>query len=270
MTLRLHVPADTADRADTADAGGSAVLSAGAEFALPEGAARHAQVRRVQPGDVLTLFDGAGTEARAEVLAMGRREVQVRVLDAVDARGRELPLAVTLAFGMPANERMDALVEKATELGVAVLQPLVTARSVLRLEGDRAERRRAHWQAVAVAACEQSGRSVVPEVRPVATLAAWLQAEGAAATDTRRWLLSTAAGAPRFVAAGVAGAARASDARVVVLSGPEGGLDVGECEAARAVGFAPVSLGPRVLRADTAPLAVLAALALSTAPASPT
>jgi 16S rRNA (uracil1498-N3)-methyltransferase len=268
VTLRLHVPAEAAV---------STGLAVGAEFALPEGAARHAQVRRVQPGDVLTLFDGTGTEARAEVLSMGRRDVQVRVLDAVDARGRELPLAVTLAFGMPANERMDALVEKATELGVAVLQPLVTARSVLRLDGDRAERRRAHWQAVAVAACEQSGRIVVPEVRPVAALAAWLAAERASASTSpavvRRWLLSTEAGAPPFVAeavagaaaGGVAGAAAASGPRVVVLSGPEGGLDVGECEAARAAGFAPVSLGPRVLRADTAPLAVLAALALSTA-----
>jgi 16S rRNA (uracil1498-N3)-methyltransferase len=257
MTLRLHV---------------GTALAAGAELALPDAAARHAQVRRVQPGEALVLFDGAGTEARAEVLAMGRREVRVRVLDTRAARAAELPFAVTLAFGMPANERMDALVEKATELGAAVLQPLVSARSVLRLDGERAERRRAHWQAVAVAACEQCGRSVVPEVAPVRALAAWLGAiaappDGAVAAP-RRWLLSPAPDAPAWGSALATAAAPAASAApdVVFLSGPEGGLDAAECAAAAAAGFAPVSLGPRVLRADTAPLAALAALALAVLP----
>ncbi|MDP3086339.1 MAG: RsmE family RNA methyltransferase, partial [Rubrivivax sp.] len=121
-------------------------LHEGAEMSLPPGPARHAQVRRVQPGDALILFDGGGGEWPARVLAMGRSEVWVAVGANLPV-DRELALAVTLAVGMPANERMDILVEKATELGVACIQPLVCERSVLRLSGERAERRREHWQA---------------------------------------------------------------------------------------------------------------------------
>ena len=129
-------------------------LQAGAELPLPSGAARHAQVRRVQPGEDLVLFDGGGSDWPATVLAVGRSEVRVRVGLPV-AVASELQRDVTLALGMPANERMDVLVEKATELGVARVQPLLTHRSVLRLGGDRADRKREHWQAVAQAACEQ-------------------------------------------------------------------------------------------------------------------
>ena len=160
MSIRLHVETQ---------------LLAGAEMSLPPGAARHAQVRRVQPGDVLNLFDGRGADWPAEVLSMGRSEVTVRVGEPVALRS-ELACAVTLALGMPANDRMDALVEKASELGVAVLQPLLCERSVLRLDGERAERKRLHWQAVAVAACEQSGRARVPVVEPVRSLQHWLAA----------------------------------------------------------------------------------------------
>ncbi len=163
VPLRVHVaPVDAA-------------LATGAELALPEVAARHVQVRRLQPGDALRLFDGRGSDWPAEVLAMGRREVRVRVA-APQPVARELPVAVTLACGMPANERMDALVEKATELGAAAIQPLLCERAVLRLEGERAERRRAHWEAVAVAACEQCGRARLPGVYPVAAFATWLAA----------------------------------------------------------------------------------------------
>ena len=238
MTLRLFV--------DTP-------LAAGATLALPPGAARHAQVRRVQPGDELTLFDGLGADWPAEVLAMGRREVTVRV-GAPRAVDVELRCAVTLALGMPANERMDALVEKATELGVARLQPLLCERSVLRLDGERAARKREHWQAVAVAACEQSGRARVPVVEPVAPLAAWLAALAGNAT---RLLLSPHPGA-RPLAALV----EADAGALCSLSGPEGGLTPAEEAAAVTAGFVPASLGPRVLRADTAPLALLAWLGL--------
>jgi 16S rRNA (uracil1498-N3)-methyltransferase len=181
---------------------------------------------------------------------MGRQAVQVEVL-AHEAVDRELPLPVTLAVGMPANERMDWLVEKATELGVAQVQPLHCERAVLRLEGDRAARKVAHWQALAVAAAEQCGRTRVPVVQPVRHLPDWLPTVPAAA---RRWLLS-----PQAVDAPVR---PATGAAVVVLSGPEGGLTAAEEDAARAAGFAAVALGPRVLRAETAPLAVLAWLGL--------
>lgn len=238
-------------------------LAEGAEFALPAGAARHAQVRRVQPGDTVVLFDGSCSDWRAEVLAVGRSAVQVRVGAPVDAAGRELAQRVRLALAMPANERMDALVEKATELGAAAIQPLTSERSVLRLEGDRAERKRAHWQAVSVAACEQCGRARVPEVAPVLPLAAWLAALPPRGEREQRLLLSLAPDAPPL---------RNSEARcaqegeVTLLSGAEGGLTADEESAARRCGFEPVALGTRVLRADTAPLAALAWIALQAQP----
>lgn len=234
-------------------------LSAGLEFSLPAGAARHAQVRRVQPGDTLRLFDGGGCDWPATVLAMGRHEVRVQ-LGAPQPVDTELPRAVTLAVGMPANERMDALVEKATELGVSAIQPLMTARSVLRLSGERAERKQAHWQAIAVAACEQCGRARVPRVAPVRELAAWLPLAQADAATGRvlRVVLSLQAEAPPLAQLPWADAGP-----VLALSGPEGGLAPEEEAAARAAGFLPGALGPRVLRADTAPLALLAWLGLA-------
>ncbi|CAD5373225.1 Ribosomal RNA small subunit methyltransferase E [Rubrivivax sp. A210] len=235
-----------------------APLVAGADLALPPGASRHAQVRRVQPGDALLLFDGGGCDWPAEVLAMGRSEVRVRVGEP-HAVHTELPLAVTLALAMPANERMDSLVEQATQLGVARLQPLLAERSVLRLAGERAERKRAHWQAVAEAACEQCGRARIPVIAPVRTLADWLAGLKDEPPATRL-LLSLAAGAaplPRLIPQ-----APAAGGSLCTLSGPEGGLAPDEEAAARAAGFVAVGLGPRVLRAETAPLAVLAWLAL--------
>jgi len=270
MTIRLHV-----DR----------TLVELDEFDLPEAAARHAQVRRVQPGDALSLFDGRGHEHAAQVLQMSRKSVAVRVGSACPALP-EMAQRMTLALGMPANERMDTLVEKATELGVHAIQPLECERSVLRLSGERAQRKREHWQAVAVAASEQCGRAWVPQVGEVQSLTAWLQAlarDGDAASNTARLVLSFSADAqspssilrgmasmdaeeapPAAGRTGVAGAdptSRVPGSRlqaVLALSGPEGGLSPAEEAAARAAGFQPVTLGPRVLRADTAPLALLA------------
>ncbi len=239
-------------------------LSATSVLNLPASVARHVQVLRLQPGSALTLFNGDGGEWAAQVLRIGRAEVEVGVLER-RAVNRELALRVTLALGMPANERMDTLVEKACELGVSTVQPLLTERSVLRLSGERAERKRAHWQAIAVAACEQSGRSVVPQVAPVLGLAAWAQQLDPAGDDELRWLLSVAQ-APPLRDAWHAVADIATVRQVLLLSGPEGGLSAGEEALARGrLGCAPVSLGPRVLRADTAPLAALAQLALLSA-----
>jgi 16S rRNA (uracil1498-N3)-methyltransferase len=241
-------------------------LLAHSELSLPAAAARHAQVLRVQPGTVLTLFDGGGSDWPATILAMGRSDVRVRVGEPQVVQ-RELPWPVTLALGMPANERMDTVVEKATELGVAALAPLHTERSVLRLHGERAERKRSHWQGIVQAACEQCGRAVVPPVWPVRSLADWLRQAPAA---DHHLLLSLRADAMPL-AAGMGGRGMGS---LVLLSGPEGGLSSDEEDAARAQGYVPVALGPRVLRADTAPLAALAWLALlaqaeGTGPLSP-
>ena len=243
MTPRLHLDPDVCGP-----------LHAGTALSLPPGPARHAQVLRLQPGDAVTLFDGHGGEWSARVAAMGRRDVRVDV-EAHRPVDRELAWHVCLAVGMPANERMDSLVEKATELGVASLQPLMCERAVLRLDGERADRKRDHWQAVAVAAAEQSGRTRVPRIEPVRRWRDWLggMPRGGQGDETR-WLLSLhdEAGPLGAAAARVA----APGARIVVGSGPEGGLSADEeALAMGAGGFVRVSLGARVLRADTAPLA---------------
>jgi 16S rRNA (uracil1498-N3)-methyltransferase len=239
MPPRLHVAAPLVD---------------GAEFSLPDGAARHVQVLRLQPGAALTLFDGSGAEWTAEVVQMARHAVVVRVgvRREVD---RELPLSITLALGVPTNERMDAVVEKATELGVTAIQPLLCERSVLRLAGERADKRREHWQSVAIAACEQCGRNKVPVIEPIRPLGTWLASLSVGAPLQTRWLLSTSQTMPLH--------SRSHGRAVIALSGPEGGLSAAEEGAALERGFEPVSLGPRVLRADTAPLALLAHLGLN-------
>ena len=234
-----------------------APLQPDALLSLPAQAARHVQVLRLQPGQVLTLFNGEGGEFEATVTQMGRSEVTVRV-------GQHQPLdraarrPVTLAVGMPANERMDWLVEKATELGVTALQPLMSERSVLRLSGERAEKKVAHWHSVAVAASEQCGGNRVPQLLPVSTLAAWLAKQPAAPAGTRL-LLSLR---PHSTGLREAVAPLAPDAPITLLSGPEGGLSPAEEEAALASGFVAASLGQRTLRAETAALAALAALLL--------
>lgn len=227
------------------------------ELALGANGTRHVQVLRLQPGDALVLFDGRGGQWAGAISAVARREVRVRTLHH-EAVERELPRVVTLAVGMPANERMDALIEKATELGVAAIQPLVCERSVLRVAGERAQRKADHWRAVAVAACEQCGRNRVPEVAEPLPLRDWLQrlppAPGSG--DAQRCLLSLDDGALPWPPHG-------DGARpVCLLSGPEGGFTAAEQAAARAAAFDAHSLGPRVLRADTAPLAALAWFAL--------
>jgi 16S rRNA (uracil1498-N3)-methyltransferase len=230
-------------------------LVSGQTLFLPPGAARHVQVLRLQPGSAITLFNGSadtgGGEFDATVVQMGRNDVQVEVGTHHTVQ-REARLPVHLAVGMPANDRMDWLVEKATELGVASIQPLMTERSVLRLSGERAEKKVAHWQCVAIASCEQCGGNQVPNVHPIRTLSQWLTGQ----TLTGRLLLLSLAAGTQPLQSHI----RPDDLRpVVFLSGPEGGLSGTEEQAARNVGFDAVSLGARVLRAETAALAALVA-----------
>lgn len=250
-------------------------LASGQTVDLPASAARHVQVLRMQPGMALTLFNGEGGEFEATVLRMDRSDVQVSV-GTHHARECEPPRAVHLAVGMPANDRMDWLVEKATELGVASIQPLMTAHSVLRLKGERAEKKQAHWQAIAVSACEQCGGNRVPLIHPVRELADWLgqplpDMVGNVAPQAVRLILSLSEGTlPLAQALGralspdqanppAANAATTASAPspLVFLSGPEGGLSPAEDAQARAAGWLPVTLGGRVLRAETAALAAL-------------
>lgn len=240
-----------------------APLHTGAVLDLPAGAARHVQVLRLQPGDAITLFnhgpgwDGPspGGEFEATVTQMGRSQVQVEI-GAHVAVEREAQRAVHLAVGMPANERMDWLVEKAAELGVASIQPLMTERSVLRLAAERATKKVEHWQGVAIAACEQCGGNRVPLVHGVKTLTQWLGSLPAAdAAAPRRLLLSLGEGTQAVQSLPWGGTS------ALFLSGPEGGLGASEEQAAMQAGFAPVTLGARVLRAETAALTALALLA---------
>jgi 16S rRNA (uracil1498-N3)-methyltransferase len=229
-------------------------LNSGAQLDLPPAVARHVQVLRMQPDQGITLFNGEGGEFDATITRMGRSDVQA-LIGAHHATEREAARAVHLLVGIMANERMDWLIEKATELGAVSVTPLVAERSVLKLKGERAEKKQNHWQAVAVAAAEQCGRNRVPTVLPSASLVQALDAlVSHVPVDAQRCVLSLAPGRQAL------GVLAASNAPLWVLSGPEGGLSPHEEAAALAAGFTPIGLGARVLRAETAPLALLAAL----------
>ncbi len=240
------------------------VLHAGDELELPAGTSRHVQVRRMQPDDVITLFNGEGGEFKATILRMGRSDVVVRVGEKTEA-SRELNLRVNLWSGITANERMDWLVEKATELGAFSVLPITAERSVLKLKGERSDKKLAHWQAIAVAASEQCGRNQVMAVTSPLSLAQALLAvksNQAKQAIQVRWILSLAEGTKniRDAFAEAHSSAQSSPIEITVLSGPAGGLSPAEEAQALAAGFVPVTLGPRVLRAETAPVAVLSVL----------
>ncbi len=230
---------------------------------LEASSARHVQVLRLQPGDALTLFNGLGGDAGEEgeysavVHTMGRSNVAVAVGSFVKTQ-IEPARQVHIAIGMPANDRMDWLVEKATELGVSSIAPLTTERSVLRLSGERLEKKWQHWRAVAIAACEQCGRSRVPVIHAPTTLNSYLKACENTPPDAHhtRLLLSLQV-STQTLAQQVA-----THTAFTLLSGPEGGLSAAEEAAAQAAGFASMTLGARVLRSETAPLAALSFLQL--------
>jgi len=224
-------------------------LAPGAHVELPEPVARHAvRVLRLQAGAPMVLFDGRGGEYDARIERIEKARV-IAVLGAWRDVECESPLAVTLIQAVQAGEKMDFTVQKAVELGVSHIVPVDSRRSVMRLAGERAGRRVAHWQGVAAAACEQCGRNQVPQVAPLEKLENWLArpADGAL-----RLILDPAAG-QALVDLPPAG-------KVHLLIGAEGGLDPQEIIAARQVGFHGVRLGPRILRTETAGLAALAAM----------
>ncbi len=226
------------------------MLRAGAMTVLPEDAAHHAvHVLRLRTGEEVTLFDGRGGEYAGRVAAIERLRVSVDVL-AHRALERESPLAVTLVQGVSSSEKMDFTVQKATELGVATLQPVIAARSTGRIAGERAAHKRAHWQRVAIAACEQCGRNRVPEVLPPVPLAEFCRTAGPA----HGLLLSPDA------RLGLREAAARLEGAVQLAAGPEAGFSAAEEALLAQAGFVPVRLGPRVLRTETAALAALAAL----------
>ncbi|MBA3034267.1 MAG: 16S rRNA (uracil(1498)-N(3))-methyltransferase [Gammaproteobacteria bacterium] len=229
-------------------------LAPGAQVDLPEAAAHHAiRVLRLKEGAPLILFDGRGGEWQATIVgAGGTASRMMRVaLQSFDATDRESPLQITLAQGLPSGDKMDWVVEKSVELGVAAIQPVAAKRSVIRLSGERMDRRITHWNNIASAACEQCGRNQVPVVAPVLDLPRYLaQTKG---QNTLRLLLSPDTGIALHELA-------KPSTPLVTLIGPEGGWEEGEMLAAQAAGFQPIRLGPRILRTETAGAAVLAAM----------
>lgn len=229
-----------------------APLQAGELLALPPGPAQHlTRVLRLASGDALTIFNGHGGEYAATMEGVRRDKVSVTV-GAHRAVERESPLATTLLQGLARGEKMDHILQKATELGVTRVIPVMTARSNVRLDAESAPRKQEHWQGVVVSACEQSGRNRVPDVAPPQTFAAALASTGA----ELKLVLAPDDGAASLQSV----AAARNPASVALLVGPEGGLDEDEIRAAEAVGFIRCLLGPRVLRTETAAVAALAAL----------
>jgi 16S rRNA (uracil1498-N3)-methyltransferase len=223
---------------------------------LPDDVTRHVLVLRLQPGDSIVLFNGKGGEYSAELVEVERRSAKaiVREFRAVEV---ETPYHLTLAQGIAGGDKMDWLIEKAVELGASCFVPLTTTRSVVRLASERAQRRHAHWEGVVRASCEQCGRNRLPEVMPVREIATWLGALPRTPQEGElRILLS-----PRANMSFSALPTEPPQGRVTVLIGPEGGFSAVEEAAATAYGFAVIGLGPRVLRTETAGIAVLAALA---------
>ena len=219
--------------------------------ALPEQASAHvSRVLRMRTGDALTVFDGRGGEYAAEIVTIAKKEVTLR-LGAHSPTERESPLAVTLIQGLARGDKMDYIIQKATELGVARIIPVTTARGIVQLDDDRGDRKWQHWRAVAASACEQCGRNRLPEIVPPCSLEQLWQSH---TLPSLRLLLSPHA------RTGIASALIPRPTELAVLIGPEGGLDPEEESRAVAVGFRQTTLGPRVLRTETAGLAVLTAV----------
>ena len=226
-------------------------LAPGQRAALPDTVFHHAvRVRRLRNGDELVLFGGAGSEALARLVDVGRNRADVEIV-AVAAVGRESPLAITLLQGISSGDRMDYTLQKAVELGVVAIVPVIAERAIARLSGDRADKRLAHWRQVVVSACEQCGRNVIPDVAPAIALAdALTKCSSATAT---RYVLSVANGI-RLRELPV------PPGPIVLMAGPEGGLTDDEEAAAVVAGFGRLTLGPRVLRTETAAIAAMAAM----------
>ena len=227
-------------------------LSPGHVLALPDAVARHAVgVLRLRAGEAVTLFNGDGAEYRGVLESCGGKGATVR-LDARHEPARESPLQVHLAQGISSGERMDYTLQKAVELGVSAIQPLMMRRTVVRLSGDKAIRRRAHWQGVVNSACAQCGRNVLPQVAGIEEFVAW-QRGLAASGEVQKLMLDPEGDVSLRDLPPPA-------CPVLLLAGPEGGLDPAERKLAHAAGFHGLRLGPRVLRTETAALAALAAM----------
>ena len=226
-------------------------LHAGHEVDLPVQAGEHlVRVLRLDRGHPLRLFDGEGREYAGEIASLAKRAVTARVLDAIEADDVESPLRITLGQGIARGEKMDWVLQKATELGVARIVPLVTDRTEVKLDAERAERRLAHWHAVLASACEQCGRNRIPEIVEPVKLHDWAAALG---DDAGLRLALDPNGDARARELVI-------DTQATLAVGPEGGLSDHDLATLAQAGFRGLRLGPRILRTETAGLAAIAAL----------
>ncbi|BBO59015.1 16S rRNA (uracil(1498)-N(3))-methyltransferase [Mycoavidus sp. B2-EB] len=236
-------------------------LAAGTSIRLPDDVARHMRVLRLAAGDPIILFNGTGGAFKATLLAIDKKQLgaQVSATDTESLQNTEPPYQLILAQGIAAGDKMDWLIEKAVELGVHQIVPIATAKSVVRLVGERATRRHHHWQALVHAACEQCGRNRPPMVDAPVEFTAWLNAlpPFTSTNEATRFILS-----PRATRSFQTLPATPPSEPMIILIGPEGGLTTEEEHIAAAHGFLELSLGPRILRTETAGIAALAGLAI--------
>lgn len=220
-------------------------------FELPADAAHHAsRVLRLREGDAVQIFDGIGNESHGVIAELSGKRVVLGNISAANT-DRESPLRITLAQALSSSEKMDWVIQKATELGATEIQPLATERSVAKLSSERAEKRIEHWQQVAIAACEQCGRNILPTIHAPLDIMAWLQ-QTRTSPDTKFILLPEGASSLSSQTKPLG--------NITLLIGAEGGFAPAESESALRCGFTPVRMGARVLRTETAAVAGLAAL----------
>lgn len=252
-------------------------LSAEQSVSLPETVVRHLHVLRLNPGDPLTLFNGDGPAFQATLSDIGKKQAHAQIAHALPDDQTEPPYRIELIQGIASNEKMDWLIEKAVELGVSHIVPIAAARSVVRLSGERAERRHQHWNALCRAACEQSGRNRVPSVAAPQSFDSWLEHNATQKTErqvqevhaaSERDTLENSRGGPLKLLLSPRATIRFSALPdspppdgVQLLIGPEGGWSETEESLARQAGWTALSLGARILRTETAGMALLAALA---------
>ncbi|HEZ1333017.1 16S rRNA (uracil(1498)-N(3))-methyltransferase [Neisseria meningitidis] len=224
-------------------------LSVGQTVALPDNIVRHLNVLRVRPNENITLFDGKGKAHAAQLTVLEKRRAEAEILHE-DTTDNESPLNITLIQSISSGERMDFTLQKSVELGVTAIQPVISERCIVRLDGERAAKRLARWQEIVISACEQSGRNTVPPVLPII---GYREALDKMPSESTKLIMS-------INRARKLGDIRQPSGAIVFMVGPEGGWTEQEEQQAFDAGFQAVTLGKRILRTETAPLAALAAM----------
>lgn len=224
-------------------------LSVGQTVALPDNIVRHLNVLRVRPNENITLFDGKGKAHAARLTVLEKRRAEAEILHE-DTTDNESPLNITLIQSISSGDRMDFTLQKSVELGVTAIQPVISERCIVRLDGERAAKRLARWQEIVISACEQSGRNTVPPVLPII---GYREALDKMPSESTKLIMS-------INRARKLGDIRQPSGAIVFMVGPEGGWTEQEEQQAFDAGFQAVTLGKRILRTETAPLATLAAM----------